>query len=194
MLLYTDGVVENTRDYVRGMKALTEALRAEARSAPNVAQAIQERVLAGAPAHDDAAMLFIGIDELGRQPVPQRYEWDFDARSEDASRRVKRAMLWRLPREAQSTAEIIFGELISNVARHTPGHARLSLESQDGEATLSVFDYGRPFEISSAAPDMLAESGRGLLIISAIARDFAVERTLHGNCVRATLALDAQPA
>lgn len=71
LLLYTDGVVENTRDYSHGVNALMQAFHEEARSMQNVARAIQERMLQGLPARDDAAILFIEIQELGHA-TPQR--------------------------------------------------------------------------------------------------------------------------
>ncbi len=106
---------------------------------------------------------------------------------------MKRALLWRLGELAGngsnlSDAEVIFGELISNVARHTPGPARLTLECAGGTAIVRISDKGRPFVLERISPpDLFAEGGRGLLLVCAMSQDVTVERTRDGNCVTAVL-------
>lgn len=91
--------------------------------------------------------------------------------------------------ESRATAEsdlagaaLIFGELIGNVVRHAPGPIAVDLNWVDGIAVLRVRDHGPGFEWngSVALPETLAESGRGLYIAHAVARDLQVRR-INGN-------------
>ncbi|MGH7715573.1 MAG: ATP-binding protein, partial [Vulcanimicrobiaceae bacterium] len=89
--------------------------------------------------------------------------------------------------------EAILGELLSNVARHSPGVASVTLERRSSELVLHVDDYGQPFSLDGrATPNVYAESGRGLLIVRAFARDIILERREDGNRVSAILPLPAQ--
>ncbi|MBV9439173.1 MAG: SpoIIE family protein phosphatase [Candidatus Eremiobacteraeota bacterium] len=195
VILYTDGIVEVRRDYLAGMQALEDAAAAELRDpSSNVAEGIQRRIFGDVTPHDDSAVLFIGITSLGAQ-APQGFtqRWTFDARSEAAAHRVKRALLWKLGGLTESgdglgEVAAIYGELLSNVARHTPGDAAVTLECVGEHAVLHFEDRGGPFAVNGATPpDVLAESGRGLFLVRALAPDVRVERTAQGNRVSATL-------
>lgn len=196
LVLFTDGVVEAGRDYFMGLRILKEAVEEEYRNAEhNIAEAIQRRVFLTAAPHDDSAVLFIGITALGPAALQaERVTWSIDARSEKSTRRVKRALLWRLgemtPDDAQLAAsELIVTELLGNVARHTPGPAEVTLEWNAGVATVRVFDQGKRFEPPKRHElrDVLSESGRGLYLVHAIAQDLTIEWTGSGNCVSAVL-------
>lgn len=194
LVLYTDGVVELERDYFKGLENLHAAIREEHRNgAGNIAEAIQSRIFATAPPRDDSALLFVAVTALGPEPgKPQHRTWNVDARVERAARGVKRALLWELgthalPGEDLSAAELVFSELLGNVARHTPGPAEITLEWHDGSAVIRVRDNGSRFEPPQEAADILAESGRGLLLARAISRELTVEWTGSGNRVSAVL-------
>jgi serine phosphatase RsbU (regulator of sigma subunit)/CHASE3 domain sensor protein/anti-sigma regulatory factor (Ser/Thr protein kinase) len=195
ILLYTDGIVEVERDYLGGMEHLKDAFTAEyLDSSTNIAQGVQERIFARALPHDDSAILFIGVTSLGADPpVPDRQVWTIDARDEQSVYRVKRALLWQLGGFAPSAQEFgaveaILGELLSNVARHTPGPANVTLARNSRHFLLEVDDEGPPFVLNgSVAPDLLAESGRGMFLIRAFARDVHVERRASGNRVSVVL-------
>ncbi len=171
LVLYTDGLVEAERDYFKGMQQLEDAAAAECgEPSSNVAEGIQRRVFSHAAPRDDSALLFIGVTGLSAEPPsPERQGWHLDARDEASAHRVKRAVLWQLGGFASSdtdlcTIEAIFGELLSNVKRHTPGRADVTLERGTDGAILSFDDDGPPFAINghTPPPDLMAESGRGL--------------------------------
>ena len=82
---------------------------------------------------------------------------------------------------------MIFGELLGNVARHTPGTADVELEIIRDRAYLHVTDEGRPFARSANGPETFAESGRGLLLVESLARRLSIARTVRGNCVSVEL-------
>lgn len=198
LVVYTDGLIEHQHAPIAGTRELIEAARAEfARPSPNLAEGLQHRVLNGAAPSDDSAVLFICSRGAGtRDGEAVRRVWSFDARDEVEATRVKRALLWELAGfEAGTwdlgTIEIIYGELASNVARHTPGPATVVLERRGDELVLRVQDRGAPFTPSDAMPDLLAESGRGLFLIRALASDLRVEALDDGN--RVTVVLPRPP-
>lgn len=105
-------------------------------------------------------------------------EWRFDSAEHIYPSSMRQELLAMLhhhgtPDSDFGSAELIFGELISNVIRHARGKVRVTLE-WDGEfPTLCVHDEGLPVkEIFELPQDPLAESGRGLYIVKALARDF----------------------
>ena len=196
LLLYTDGLVEGQRDYLRGMEQLTKAFTAEyRRGGQHLAQALQQDLLSKGRRSDDTAILYVRIDELGITKVPVRFHWQFDARDATSSRRIRRALLWHLGSGTDddarlAAAETVYGELVGNVARHTPGYAEMTLEMNDGQATIQICDRGEPFALKQTPPDILDEGGRGLLIVRALSHDVVVERNGQGNCVRAVVPIE----
>jgi serine phosphatase RsbU (regulator of sigma subunit)/anti-sigma regulatory factor (Ser/Thr protein kinase) len=198
IVLFTDGLVEMSRDYLAGTQQLRQAIEAEYREASqNIAQAIVKRVVAGGSARDDIALLFLGVTALGAAAFPrQRMRWTIDARSERSTRRIKRALLWQLGEMTDDdahlpAAELIVNELLANVARHTPGPAEVELEWNGETAMVRVCDRGRPFALREGPGgiELFAEDGRGLFLAQSAAHDLIVEWTGNGNCVAATLPL-----
>lgn len=197
LVLYTDGVVEADRDFLKGLEELREAaLQQYEDYAPNIASAIAQQVLAGKQQQDDAAMVFIGMTELGKHANTSAHRtWSLDARDRTSAHRVKRALLWQLSESVGRNAdltqvELIYGELIGNVARHTPGAAEVSLDYNGGRALLCVSDRGAPFALPfDGAQDVLAEGGRGLFIVRTIARALSIEHLTSGNRIVAELPL-----
>jgi len=120
-------------------------------------------------------------------------EWTIDTREQSAAYHVKRALIYDLaervtPASDLAAAELIIGELISNVARHTPGKATITLESREGSVIFTVCDSGAAFSANGESPpDPLAECGRGLFLVRSLALNVRVEHTSEGNRVSATL-------
>jgi anti-sigma regulatory factor (Ser/Thr protein kinase) len=89
-------------------------------------------------------------------------------------------------------AEMVYGELISNVVRHTPGSARMQLGVDDGKVVLQVDDKGPLFTTSengarAKLPNGDLECGRGLYIIETLCERIEVEPIDGGK--RTTVAL-----
>ncbi|HTU69135.1 MAG TPA: SpoIIE family protein phosphatase [Candidatus Baltobacteraceae bacterium] len=197
IVVFTDGVVEVDRklgrDYSAGVERLIDIVNREYYNATeNIANVILRDVLDGSVPGDDAAVLFIGITDIGFARVNTVKTWTIDARSASAARRAKRAFLWHLGEFASdgtdlSAPELIFGELVGNVARHTPGSAEITLEIMEDGAFLHVADEGQPIVHAVAQPDALAEGGRGLLLVENLARALTIARTRRGNRVTAEL-------
>jgi anti-sigma regulatory factor (Ser/Thr protein kinase) len=128
--------------------------------------------------------------------------WQFDAadaRSAYAMRDEYFSMLRRfchVSDEDLATCGLIFSELIGNAVRHAPGPLSVSLEQRDGELALHFIDSGPGFDFNASLPENLwAESGRGLFLISSLARNVRVERIPGlGSHVTVTLPLDCSVA
>ncbi|MFN2528776.1 MAG: ATP-binding protein [Candidatus Baltobacteraceae bacterium] len=75
-----------------------------------------------------------------------------------------------------AAAELIFGELIANVVRYAPGRVAIRVEWQEASPVLSVQDHGQGFAPNFALPgDPLAESGRGLFLVSTLGQRVEVD-------------------
>lgn len=91
-----------------------------------------------------------------------------------------------------AAVELILGELLGNVARHTPGAIVVNLEIREGRAYLTVSDEGSGIgDVSRLLPaDALSESGRGMFLIASLARGLDVTGSRSGTTVRVELPLD----
>jgi len=193
LVLYTDGIVEVERDYLQGMRDLEDAIRVEFRApSAHPAQAIQNRVFADRSPRDDSAVLVLGVTALMAVDTPSGTTWNFDARNQMAAWRAKGELLAALrslgPDQPDlAVAEMVFGELLSNVVRHTPGPARVSFRIEDGHVVMGFEDDGAPFPLrslhESAAPqaDSDAESGRGLFMITTLCKRITIEPLARGK-------------
>ncbi|MBV8198178.1 MAG: serine/threonine-protein phosphatase [Candidatus Eremiobacteraeota bacterium] len=194
VVFFTDGLVEAERDYVAGVRELSDAIEAEYREASqNIAQAIVQRIFAQRTPRDDVAVLVLAVIALGAALHTRRMSWTLDAGVERSARSVKRALLWQLSKMDANAdlraAEMIVGELMANVARHTPGTAEVVLERQDQNVVVRVRDRGEPFTPPdpSRQVEPLSENGRGLFLVQAVSSQLHVEPTGSGNTVSVVL-------
>jgi anti-sigma regulatory factor (Ser/Thr protein kinase) len=88
--------------------------------------------------------------------------------------------------------EIIFGEIIGNVARYTPGPVDVALLRDGASLRLAALDRGPGFRWNAAPPpDHMAESGRGLFLIGTLGRSVRVEHIAgFGSYVEVVLPVD----
>jgi anti-sigma regulatory factor (Ser/Thr protein kinase) len=176
LVLYTDGVVEASRDVVAGEKMLEALLSTDAvLHAANAAEFV-ERAIADQRPRDDIAILVVNF---AQNAMRWQFEAD-DARSAYAMREEFFASVRSLCEvtEAQlATCGVIFCELIGNAVRHAPGPLSVSLERRDGSLLLHVIDKGPGFAYLPTLPSNIwSESGRGLFLISKLAHGVDVER------------------
>ncbi|MFJ6982594.1 MULTISPECIES: ATP-binding protein [unclassified Streptomyces] len=86
---------------------------------------------------------------------------------------------------------LILSELVGNAVRHTAaGPDYLTVEVDADRVIVAVHDPeadGGPVPPSEFAGDPLAESGRGLWLVQALAQCWYVERTAVGKAVVAVL-------
>ncbi|HEY0393933.1 MAG TPA: SpoIIE family protein phosphatase, partial [Candidatus Elarobacter sp.] len=186
IVLYTDGLVEATRDVIEGERRLHAALAHDAvLHARSPATLIRDLVIPDG-AGDDVAILTLA---LGRET-----HWAFESGDAVAAQSVRSSFVGALAREASEdsdlgAAELIFGELIGNVVRYAPGPIDIDLDWAGAVPTLHVLDRGGGFDLHSALPeDVMSERGRGLFIVSALGADLRADRLPgRGNHVRVVL-------
>lgn len=191
LLMYTDGLIESTHDLAEGEARVREALRAK--SSGEIAHHVERVVLPrGSP--DDVALLALEFMDGRGNAAKRTLGFDFDAqdvRMARESRLCITAFLRELgaPEEKLHAAELVYGELISNVVRHAPGHVYAGIDWTGDYPELRVTDRGRGYDKRSSLPgDLMSESGRGLFIVEAFTRSFEVSRAPHGGSdVRALL-------
>jgi serine phosphatase RsbU (regulator of sigma subunit)/anti-sigma regulatory factor (Ser/Thr protein kinase) len=191
IVLYTDGLTEATHDYAIGESRLLSALRDDGTfRARNPARAIHDRVLREG-ARDDVAILTVRFVE-----TPGVERWSFEIGDRDAAIATRDAIVARLVEhgatpEETFEAELIFGELIGNVARYAGGLADIRLDLDADAPVLHVLDRGGGFEYVPGLPaNIFAESGRGLYIVEHVTRDFTISRRPDGGShARAVLPL-----
>ncbi len=78
-------------------------------------------------------------------------------------------------------AEVAFGEVIANVARHTEGPAWISLDWSGESPTLTVRDLGPGFEPRICLPEPLSCDGRGLYLVAHLSQELAVAARRRGG-------------
>jgi anti-sigma regulatory factor (Ser/Thr protein kinase) len=191
LLLYTDGLIETDRDVIRGERAVRDAFARLAGIAS--AQAMHDMILAGRRAHDEIALLYVGIERaLG--PGDGLHGWPIDAANALEGHCVRRDLADTLStlgysRAARFQAELALGELLGNVVRHTPGEAVVLFDASARDAVLHVLDRGCGFHRNAKLPsDALSENGRGLFLVEAMVDDLIVcPRPSGGSHVRAVL-------
>lgn len=185
LVLYTDGLVESTHDFVAGERRLRDAVaRIGVTSSTPAADRLAALVLPNG-ATDDVAILALSLE---RDDVDSRFR-RFVFRSDDrvAARETHASISATLVAAGANAAQIgdadmIFSELVGNVVRHAPGSCEVVLDASGILPVLSVLDRGRGFSHAPHLPaDTFAETGRGLFIVRALAAEFGASRRQDGG-------------
>ena len=89
------------------------------------------------------------------------------------------------PNSEFDAAELIFGELLGNVARHAAGSVEVLLRWNGPAAVLEVIDDGPGYDPGRVdlPEDAFSESSRGLFLISAFGSDLRTYRGSDGRHV-----------
>ncbi|HZZ64142.1 MAG TPA: SpoIIE family protein phosphatase [Candidatus Baltobacteraceae bacterium] len=186
LALYTDGLIEGTRDLAFGEHRLRQVFESEAiQFVRSPAQLLCDACLPF-EAQDDTAVLTMSF---GR-----RTQWTFDADNAQAAHDARAQFIDVLcaggaPDSDFNAAEVIFGELVGNVVRHAPGPIDVQLQWSHAHPVLHVTDRGRGFVRDPGLPlDPLSESGRGLYIVAELGLSLRIERIAgYGNHIAAEL-------
>ncbi|GAC1570997.1 MAG: hypothetical protein NVS3B7_00540 [Candidatus Elarobacter sp.] len=173
LVAFTDGLIESTHDIDEGERRVAAALAHPAFafcSAP--ASLIRTMVVPSMP-DDDVAILALRTGGGA--------DWSFDANDGGAAQAARTAFVTRLtaagcPADVRLACEVIFGEIVGNVARYTPGPVDLALLADGESLVLATIDRGPGFRWNASPPeDDYAENGRGLFLIETLARGVDVE-------------------
>lgn len=192
LVLYTDGLVEATRDIEAGEASVRAALgSAEVWDASNPAAAISDRVLEEVV--DDVAILAIRIDcaavSVTRPdgPAERDARWVFAVRDEAAARAARGDIVAVLQARGASEAdtdltELVFSELVGNAVRHCVDDVEFALDLSGEAPILHALDRGPGFTYNARLPiDIMSDSGRGVFIVRSLISDLNITRRPGGG-------------
>ncbi|MFF8840668.1 SpoIIE family protein phosphatase [Streptomyces sp. NPDC015130] len=190
LVLCTDGLVEQPgSDIESGLEALSEAIGSGPPQAEALADHLSERLWERWGSGDDVALLVLRRSpDPGTPRAPRIHQYIHQADPQglsDARAAVGQALRdWGLP-ELADDAELLTGELLVNVLLHTEGGAVLTLEvlpEPVRRVRLSVQDRSSAWP-RRRTPGEAATSGRGLLLLDALASRWGVEPRGEGKAV-----------
>ena len=192
IVLYTDGLIEATRDIEVGENKVRQALQsAEVWNAENPAAAISDHVLDEVV--DDVAILTIRIESATTSVtrpaglLDRDARWSFAAHDQRAATEARQGMVLVLDdcgaTEAEKTiAELVFSELLGNAVRHGGEDVEFALDFSGDAPVLHALDRGPGFTYNPRLPiDLLSDAGRGLFIISSLTHQLSVSRRKDGG-------------
>ncbi len=184
LILYTDGLIEATKDIVQGLEDLATAAAATATyPATSMARALVERQLADSLRQDDSVALVLrrrspaAVQPLHILP-PFRHEFSPQTAAVPLARHLLRDWMEYVPVEPEAIDALLLAasELCSNAVRHATGapasvHVLAWIEgdavlievSDDGGALAWLDQHGDDL------PDPESEQGRGLFLVRELA-------------------------
>ncbi|MFI6034332.1 SpoIIE family protein phosphatase [Streptomyces sp. NPDC051315] len=189
LVMCTDGLVEvRGADIGVGLATLCESAAHPAASMDDACDSIVRALAVTFSAagrgnrKDDVALLMARLNGIAPDDVA---EWTFplDPLQVGRARAVVREQLhaWGLPRLVHP-AELMVGELVTNAVRHS--HSRpVTVRLVRGDTLLCEVDdddHELPTLLDAGPGD---EFGRGLRVVSALAREWGTSRTGRGKCV-----------
>ena len=183
VVLYTDGVIEATRDVIEGERRLASAIGTTPADAPDAAHRIATRSLA-TRASDDVAILTLGVLQVGADIVGR---WTFACDDADAAHAARETFVTLLQERRKVdagslyAARLVFMELVGNVVRYGRGIVDIAFEDLD-DPVLHVLDRGPGFVLAPHLPsDVLSERGRGLYLVWSLTSEVNVTLRSHGG-------------
>ena len=207
LVLFTDGVLEFSRDLLGAERYLliAAAVTARLRNPASRAAQIVARTMGSHAPSDDIAMLALTFGEPGLGTVSHRLgslmSWQFRSDDSASAYRVRDQVLQFLRELAHSDQELfeakaVLGELIANAAEHAAGQVYVEVDWSGERAVLRMRDHGPGFTARAALPgDVMSESGRGLYLIAALADDLRASSHFEGGTeVSVRLRLHKNPA
>ncbi|MFI6051432.1 SpoIIE family protein phosphatase [Streptomyces violascens] len=183
LVMCTDGLVEvRGEDIGVGLATLCEFAAHPAASMDDACDTIIRALNTRGGRKDDVALLMARLNGITRENVAE-WRLDADPREVGRARRLVREQLahWGLSDVAE-TVELLVSEVVTNGIRHTHGR-QVELRLVRAEALLCEVvddDHTLPTLLSAGPRD---EAGRGLRVVSALAREWGTSRTGNGKTV-----------
>ncbi len=208
LILYTDGLIEATKDILQGLDDLAASASATCTyPATSMARALVDRQLADAARHDDSLALVLRRRAPARVPThtlaPFRHEFTPQPAAVPLARHLLRDWMRMVPVEAAAIDSLLLAtsELCSNAVRHASGDpksVRLLAWTEADAIYIEVSDDGGaltwPQRGRIELPDPEAEQGRGLFLVTELADDVTSTvddgRTCVRICKRAVVGVD----
>ncbi|MFC9928005.1 SpoIIE family protein phosphatase [Streptomyces sp. NPDC127190] len=183
LVLCTDGLVEvRGTDIGEGLAALCESAAHPAASMDDACDTIIRALNTRDGRKDDVALLMARLNGIPDDHVAA-WRLGADPREVGRARRLVRERLldWGLP-QAVDTAELLVSEVVTNAVRHA-GSDPVELRVVRTNALLFEVTDDEPAlpAMVSAAPD--DESGRGLRVVSRLAREWGASASGHRKTV-----------
>ena len=191
LVLYTDGLVERRDEPLSD--GLTRLARAAERSDVTDAEVLCEALLETlvppeSTRDDDLAILVARVPADDRTPGVHRMPFELRAESAALTRGFAAGVLegagWR---DQVDTAVLLVSELVTNAVRHAHGPCALVVNVAGDDVELAVED-GDPQAPVARDAQGLEESGRGLLLVRALADRWGVRAVPGGKAIWFSLA------
>ncbi|MEU1305633.1 SpoIIE family protein phosphatase [Streptomyces shenzhenensis] len=183
LVMCTDALVEvRGADLGVGLAKLCESAAHPAASMDDACDTIVRALGARGGRKDDVALLMARLNGIAPKDVAE-WRLGFDPAEVGRARAAVREQLhdWDLARLTDS-AELMVGELVTNAVRHARSRP-IRLRLVRGDTLLCAVDdddHTLPTLLSAGPGD---ESGRGLRVVSTLAREWGTSRTTAGKTV-----------
>ncbi|MGY5059714.1 ATP-binding SpoIIE family protein phosphatase [Streptomyces sp. 900105755] len=183
LVMCTDGLVEmRGEDIGVGLATLCESAAHPAASMDDACDTIIRALNTRGGRKDDVALLMARLNGIEPEDVAE-WRLALDPAEVRRARAVVREQLhdWGLARLADP-AELMVSELVTNAVRHS--HSRpVQLRLIRGETLLCEVDDDDHTLPTLLGVDPAAETGRGLRVVSTLAREWGTSRTAAGKTV-----------
>ncbi|MFJ2112189.1 SpoIIE family protein phosphatase [Streptomyces sp. NPDC087850] len=183
LVLCTDGLVEvRGADIGDGLAALCESAAHPAASMDGACDTIIRALNTRGGRKDDVALLMARLNGIPDEAVAE-HRLALEPREVARARRLVRAQLlaWQLP-DAVETAELMVSELVTNAINHARSEpVVLRLVRTDALLCEVVDDDPAPATLLGAGRD--DEAGRGLRVVSSLARQWGSTSSARGKTV-----------
>jgi PAS domain S-box-containing protein len=189
LVLFTDGLVEGREQPVEsGMHVLRGAVSGEQRPDAQDVESLCDHLLRATGRDgrhdDDSALLAVWTGAADRRPDDDVHLHLAGHLSEVARARHLAVELAAASGVDVDDAALLVTELATNALRHGGPGVDLWLRPVDGGGLRVELVDGRPGALPGVSvPDDDAEGGRGLLLVSALARSWGSDRLSAGKCV-----------
>ncbi|MFD0291476.1 SpoIIE family protein phosphatase [Streptomyces sp. NPDC127118] len=183
LILCTDGLVEvRGQDIGAGLAALCASAAHPAASMDDACDTIIRALNPSGGRKDDVALLMARLNGIPGEDVAE-WQLALDPREVARSRRLVRGKLldWNLP-DAVEAAELMVSELVTNAVKHGRSHHIVLRLVRTGALLCEVSD-DEPAPATLLDATSHDESGRGLIVVSGLAREWGTSTTAHGKTV-----------
>ncbi|MFJ4500293.1 SpoIIE family protein phosphatase [Streptomyces sp. NPDC088864] len=193
LILCTDGLVEvRGQDIGAGLAALCASAAHPAASMDDACDTIIRALNPTGGRKDDVALLMARLNGIADEDVAE-WQLALDPREVSRARRLVRGQLldWDLP-DAVEAAELMVSELVTNAFKHSRTH-HIGLRLVRTDALLCEVSDDEPAPASLLGVTENDEGGRGLVLVSSLAREWGTSATARGKTVWFELALPRDP-